>query len=81
MGELVAVVDAVPADGVPFAEKPVGGNETSAGPGLFVFGEDVFDDVGVVEDVIVSGCDDLAIVSVCPVFLLQGEIPETDYKR
>ena len=81
MRELITVVYAVLFDGVPFPEEPVLGNETSAGPGLFVFGEDVVDNVGVVEDVVVACCDDLAVVSELWVCLVEGEIPETGRKR
>jgi len=70
VGELVTVVYAVLADGVPFAEEPFWRNKASARPGLFVFGEDVLDDVGVVEDVVVACCDDLAGVSKWWVFLV-----------
>jgi len=81
VGELVTVVYAVLFDGVPFTEEPVLGNEASAGPGLFVFGEDVLDDVGVVEDVVVACCDDLTGVSDLWVCLVRGDIPEIDCKR
>lgn len=70
VGELVAVVDAVLFDSVPFAEEAVWGNEATTGPCAFVLGKDVFDDVGTVEDVVVACCDDLAGVSKWWVFLV-----------
>ena len=81
MGELVAVVDAVLADGVPFAEEPVLGNEAAARPGLFVSGEDVFDDIGVIEDVVVASGDDLAGVSCLWIGPVEGGIPEIGCRR
>lgn len=64
MGDILAWVNAVLFDGVPFAEESVVGDHVPTGPSIFVFGDHVSDDAGVVDNVIVSGCSDLSEVSV-----------------